>query len=120
MNFEDVYLNDVRSVGEYIMQSDYNLGISFHNYNYSNSEDVNDAVLECALKIMAWQMRLDNESEAENVNDLFQIWQGEPNNPDRYEDYDVAKMALEQHEDELRQVESAINELQENYAAIVA
>lgn len=112
-------LDDVHSVGEYIMHRDYNLGINFYNFEYTDSEDVNDAVLECALKIMAWFMRIDNESEAENVNDLFQIWHGESDDSDRYEDYDVAKMFLEEHEEQLQEVENAIKELSEKYAAIV-
>lgn len=119
MNFEDVDLTDINSVGEYIMSRD-PYRMAFYNFEYSDSDDVNNAVLECALKIMAWYMRTDNESERETVNDLFEIWQGESDNPDRYEDYSTFRDSLEQHEDELQQVESAIKELSETYAAVYA
>lgn len=111
MNFEDVDLDDINSVGQYIMSRDYNLGLMFYNFPENDAEDINNAIMVCALRIMHFYMTKDIESEQENVDDWFEIMSGTGSDNDR-ETYEVFRDSLEQDKDELHEVEEKIDEYQ--------
>lgn len=112
MNFEDVDFYDIHSVGQYIMENgDYNLGLTFYNYQESGIEKIDNAMMVCALRIMHYFMASDNESEHSEVNDWYEISQGTGSDNDK-ETYEAFQDSLEQHEDELHEVEEAIKEYQ--------
>lgn len=112
MNFEDVDFYDIHSVGQYIMENgDYNLGLMFYNFEENDAEDINNAMMVCALRIMYYYVEMDIESERREVNDWYGISEETGSDNDK-ETYEAFRDSLEQHEDELHEVEEAIKEYQ--------
>lgn len=118
MKFEDVELYDIQSVGQYLSERNRDLGISFYNFGNNEDDTIRQIMTVAALRILAYYMNKDMESEKKNVDELFDILQAFPDDEKKLEDFEIASDSLHQHEDELEEVQNAINEVRSNYELV--
>lgn len=114
MNFEDVQLDDVQSVGQFLMSYNKDLGLTFYNFDDKGDDSVRQIMTVAALTCMLYYMKASCKDNEENVKDLYDILLDNPTYNNR-EDYEVYRDSLLEFKGQIDEVVEAIKETRSYY-----